>query len=642
MGTNTFEGGTVIKFGTNAPRLQFYGTGHRINCLGSSYRPIILTARDDDSVGEILPSSTGSPTNYYGGYGVYLPSSSSTQYVEHVHVRFASFPFSVGATRTYLRHCQVLKGWTGVAAAGGSSSTVVIQNMLIEAATNAINASISGTKVSAEHLTVHHATNLNAFSRANLTLTNCLLVGVVNTNAYSGANIAIESSGSGVFQTVGAGAHYLAANSTNRNVGTTNINATLLTELRKLTTEPPVVLSNQYVTADTSLSPQPSRDTDTPDLGYHYDPIDYALCNVIVTNGVTLTIQPGTALGVFGNSSAGFWPRDGAKILSSGTATELVQLATYSLVQEQPSSAWSVGQPMALCLTPSWSVQSSPEMRFAFTRWSVPGGSNGVYHFYDYSGNTFNVAFRDCQFSGGRFVSQQVALAMTNCLFEGVLADMADADSTDLMLFNNTFYGGALTLTHYANGAWVAKDNLFDKTRVDGSASLSTITNDYNAYTFTNHGRLLATGTNDLVLSSSNITYQSSWLGRFYLPTDSALTNRGSQTADLASLYHYTTTTNQVKETNSTVDIGFHYVAVNSSGVPVDADSDGLPDYVEDADGDGAVNSGETDWTVSDTDGDGVGDYLEVLLGRNPLGPNPGSTNDTSSVLNLRVFTPLK
>jgi hypothetical protein len=73
------------------------------------------------------------------------------------------------------------------------------------------------------------------------------------------------------------------------------------------------------------------------------------------------------------------------------------------------------------------------------------------------------------------------------------------------------------------------------------------------------------------------------------------LANRGSRAADLAGLYHFTTSTNQLKETNSPVDIGFHYVAV-TNGVPVDADGDGIPDYLEDANGNGAVNSGETDW----------------------------------------------
>jgi len=52
----------------------------------------------------------------------------------------------------------------------------------------------------------------------------------------------------------------------------------------------------------------------------------------------------------------------------------------------------------------------------------------------------------------------------------------------------------------------------------------------------------------------------------------------------------------QAKETNSVVDIGYHYVAVNSAGQPIDTDGDGTADYAEDGNGNGVVDSGETDW----------------------------------------------
>jgi hypothetical protein len=42
-----------------------------------------------------------------------------------------------------------------------------------------------------------------------------------------------------------------------------------------------------------------------------------------------------------------------------------------------------------------------------------------------------------------------------------------------------------------------------------------------------------------------------------------------------------------------------------------DLDDDGLPDELEDKDGDGAVGSGETDRMNPDTDGDGVPDGIE-------------------------------
>ena len=88
------------------------------------------------------------------------------------------------------------------------------------------------------------------------------------------------------------------------------------------------------------------------------------------------------------------------------------------------------------------------------------------------------------------------------------------------------------------------------------------------------------------------------------------------------------------------VDIGFHYIAVNSNAEPGDWDGDGLPDYIEDSDGDGTADSGETDWQAADTDGDGVSDFNETLLGRSPLVQNV--TTNGNGAINLRIFTPLK
>jgi hypothetical protein len=114
---------------------------------------------------------------------------------------------------------------------------------------------------------------------------------------------------------------------------------------------------------------------------------------------------------------------------------------------------------------------------------------------------------------------------------------------------------------------------------------------------------------------TSTFNWQSSWLGDYYLPTNSLLVDAGNFDADTIGLYHFTTQTNQVKETNSVVDIGYHYVAVDEYGNPVDSDGDGNPDYAEDANDNGAVDSGETDWQ----DADDLG--LRVLITR----PKDGS-----------------
>jgi len=98
------------------------------------------------------------------------------------------------------------------------------------------------------------------------------------------------------------------------------------------------------------------------------------------------------------------------------------------------------------------------------------------------------------------------------------------------------------------------------------------------------------------VTITNGFLYQTAALGSYFQPTNSVLINAGSRNATNAGLYHFCTTTNQWKETNSIVDIGLHYVAVDANGNPVDSDQDGIPDYLEDFNSNGVVDSGETDW----------------------------------------------
>jgi len=72
--------------------------------------------------------------------------------------------------------------------------------------------------------------------------------------------------------------------------------------------------------------------------------------------------------------------------------------------------------------------------------------------------------------------------------------------------------------------------------------------------------RFYPTNANDMVLTS--FTYAPGALGGYY-QSSTNLCDMGSRNATNASLYHYTVRLDQTKETNSTVDIGFHYVAVN-------------------------------------------------------------------------------
>src|SRR5262249_4377339 len=229
--------------------------------------------------------------------------------------------------------------------------------------------------------------------------------------------------------------------------------------------------------------------------------------------------------------------------------------------------------------------------------------------------NPSTFSFANCQFHGGKFDVQVPSLFLTNCLFERVNTTIGDdsigADISPIIR-NCLFFGGKLNLTHWNSDTWLFRDNAFDRATIVQEGDID---NAYDGYT-TGSNRLTPNDTvNDVI--TSTLVWQSGFLGRYYQPINSQFINKGSTYASSVGLYHFTVTTNliagiQIKETNSIVDIGFHYVATDSTGQPLDSDSDGLPDYVEDANGNGIMDPTESDLTKADTDGDGLSDKDEL------------------------------
>jgi len=260
-------------------------------------------------------------------------------------------------------------------------------------------------------------------------------------------------------------------------------------------------------------------------------------------------------------------------------------------------------------------------LKFRFTEFAVPA-ADMEYFAGIYSDGP--LAFIDCRFYGGAFADLLVPMAATNCLFHRValtLDDLSFLAPFEVQVRSSLFHGGKLDVSSYEAGSlWAFQNNLFDRTLIVTNTGT---TNGYNAYT-TNVSRLWPITTGDIVMATSNLTWQTGPQGIFYLPTNSPLVNAGSLTnAALAGLYHFTTLTNQVIEATNRLDISWHYPAGSGWGlsfIVTDSDGDGLPDALEDKNGNSVYDSGvgETDWRAYNS-----------LLG---IGSGPG----------LVVFTPLK
>jgi hypothetical protein len=113
-GTATFEAGAVIK----------YAAGASLNLSsiiwnGTAYRPVVLTAKDDDSVGEHVNGSTGDPTtiNYYANPAIHLvgdpPATWGMTNFRIAHAQVAITPSS-GNMWLYLYHGQIVNCANGI------------------------------------------------------------------------------------------------------------------------------------------------------------------------------------------------------------------------------------------------------------------------------------------------------------------------------------------------------------------------------------------------------------------------------------------------------------------------------------------------------------------------------------------------
>jgi hypothetical protein len=603
-GTNYAEGGCVVKYApTNNASITLSGP---LICLTGPYRPLVLTARDDHYIGEQI--GTNALSGLYASKALSLDnfSPSTAQTLKYIFIRYAQtgihIDYDAGSGHSF-SHIQLVHCGIGLNPYNTSYS---LRNALFyDVLTNFSTGSYNSTG-KLEHITVDLAGYFNESGGAQkqwLYATNCLLVGITNQSfgyvTNSSAVVSNLAAGSSVFQTAGEGAHYLAANSAHRDVGTSTIDPTLAQELRSKTTYPPVVLGSQWLTVDTTFSPQAQRDTDTPDIGYHYDPLDVCIGSIAFSNA-TITVLAGTAVGIYSTngSSYGLGFFDNANLVSEGSPTNLNRFARFNTVQEHANTAWSLQRPPSI-VPPFVAISTKPTARFRFTQFSSL--ADEISHLYSYSDLVdAPFQFRDCQLHGGSiYITIKPALAVTNCLFERVNLVYDDGGNRPVTnLFQNSlFQGGSYTFYNSFTNLSVFRDNFFNN--VDYLEAYS-IDGDYNGYNTTNSTRV-ATGAHDVIIGTTNVTFDTGALGRFYLKTNSTLIDAGSRTnASQVGFYHMTTLTNGTRELTNRLDISFHYVAT-TNGVPFDTDGDGIIDLLEDLDGDGVFDAGETDWQTYDS-----------------------------------------
>jgi hypothetical protein len=605
---NIFEGGSVIKYTANAS-INFV-SGSAVTFASKSYHPTVFTAKDDNTVGETITGSTGNPNGYYANPALnctYLPN----QILANFRISWAQL--GIVLPYDYFTTINDAQFVSCAESMNGGEVTVNIENALFSGVLT--NFGVAGTTIIGANITFANSTYLAVSAYPNvlypIALTNCIFANVTSlSNSFcyqlTGDHNGFYNSPSfGTmqvtnpcypFQRVGAGSYYLTNGCGFFASGTSAAGTGVLSQLSVRTTHPPLVLSNLSFYVSTNFSPQAQRDTNSsPDLGYHYDPLDWVFSGVNTYSN--MTFSAGTAMGWFelpgsGGTGYGISIFDRVILSFTGTATQPCIMARYSTVQEGGTGLWQdkgyLAGVIAQSLSGGYSMNpaNAAQTRLTFTRSTAMAGDPNLYRELNALSQVFGL---NSEFDSGGIGTYWDNLFCTNCLFYQTGVGTGGGSAWQYWLRNCTMHGGSLTLAKSGNPwpVWI-EECAFDGTTIsvdDNSGGNTNITYcAYNAY-LNGANRLPQPSSHDVIVT--NFNWQSSWFGNFYLPPNSQLIDHGSTTADKFGLYQFTTQTNQMKETNSIVDIGYHFVATDTYGNPMDSNGDGIPDYLEDTNGNG-------------------------------------------------------
>ena len=597
-GATTIEGGAVIKANSMGTiNIDQNGT---IACNTGQYRPAVFTSFNDNTVGETINGSSGSPALYDANE--FLNIGATYASVHDLHFAYCNLAmFQGNGGLLNITNCQFQNIANAVV-----GYNIELFNVLIAPSPYVFYPSVSftGPSLVAANVTAGYATggsHWNCFvypvnSSATVTLVNCLVTGYP-IFAYGSATLVSTatynlSSGAGVYQTVGGGNFYLAYDSPYHNAGTANLAPYKLADLADRTTHPPVAYNTTISSYDFTV--QVPRDTGSPgpDVGYHYDPLDYIFRNCSVDSD--MTFPAGTAVGwqkgpqgqpglSFTQSYCrigfdhGYFVRCNAvqEADNSGDGTGIAGNGQYVIVTAT-STCFSALGGLAAFFDANW-VFAGPD--------------------YDNSSGFYNCEFWGGLIGGGTV--NAIDLTCYNCLFDRSSINYWMTAGSSILgwlsLQNCTLHGGNLTFNASPAGMLHLRDCALDHTDLSGVDTSYTGAGSYNAYVLIlgNPAGSYLPGSDpnlnpnhDVFVSvSSGFNWRGGPMGEFYLPNDppaqdgrllidannepgdplaSDIPGYNDNSTTLASF-----TTDPVYQTldgqtpdGSAVNIGYHYVPI--------------------------------------------------------------------------------
>lgn len=610
---NVIEPGTVIKFAPNVGASLIINGG--LTCPDDPYCPAYLTAEDDNTLGE--PWNENEPEDSYASIALDFTGAAPNCLVQNLRIGYAQTAirrtgFDIELRNVHLHHC--VYGLLPL------ECTFALRNALVWNVETVLAGNVGDTSVGRwENVTLHRVLSLRDDSNLELSLYNCLGVTVENWEGglpgESNASV-YTFTPEDVFATAGAGSHYLRADSPYRNTGSTNLSAFTRAELARSTTRAPLVLTN--VTQDTVLEPVVERDFDTPDLGYHFPPLDFLIREVTVGPNVTLLATNGVVLGLDYatnvSTSFGLLLQNG-RFLSQGNALSHNRIVRAHNVQER-----SNGNPEnRACLYDGASSAAVSEVRWRFTEFGQLADDGNLLNTGDKlrAFEASHSSFRNAAFVLATGGQGPVICGLTNCLWERGFSQLGYSTPAagSVVQVRNCLFRRSVHYFGNPTNNWLVADNLFDTAYVSDWGR--GVANTHNAYFNSTH--LFASSNATSVIWLNNLVYQTGPLGTNYLGGNEDLVNKGSCGAANVALFHFTTATNQAPETNTVVDVGSHYVALDVNGQPLDSDGDGIPNHLDDGNGNGLEDNGEQGWLTRDPRSHGLTPYNRPFQVFTPL-----------------------
>lgn len=676
------EGGVVFKY-PSSPTAYLRLSGP-VTCKTSGYRPAFFTAKDDNSIGEEVSGSTGTPlaTGYANpALELYYQGSRT---LSHLRFKYCKEALRItgavnGNTLWHAQLVNCIKGVvvSGCAGCGCCYTPITVNNALFANVNYPVTVGLNNGTTRFYNCTVDQAQTLvtGTTTPTSAYFYNSVFANI--TTRYSGSpTVSGQHNGfllpfapfgtpywtvvSSPFEGQGGGDHYLTTASGFRGQATSSgLPTGLIPALEQRTTcqPPPPLTAATPISSPTTWNAMQkvARDavSDGLDLGYHYEPLDRLVNGVQLSS--SLTLGAGFVVGVMGDYGIELLPgTPGASVASTGTATTPNRFCFYGNVQESLPLAPSGQSPPAAALLRVPGALNSI-LQFGFTEFAMrPGGAISPVLSLPTGGNLAGtLSFRNCRLSGCRLTPNAarcsgLAVFLVNNVLEFTDANFTSAGQVNytVSLFNNLFYNNVartelspfiITYVHSeVNPPWYIRDNFFCGTAqviCDTGTHVSVAYNGFSGVANSLGGTGFQTGL--------PANFVSGPLGTYYYGAglNSLINADTTRTAADAGLAYYTTQVNQTPD-SGWVDIGYHYVAVGQDGNPLDWDGDGLPDYwmdayfgtpIRPADG-GCPRLNDPYGPNGNPDADGLSNLQEYQQGGNPVRPeamNYGGTYKT-------------